>query len=211
MTLRSHSLHKSNAIIVFANDTPVPENSSFIQIIQGPDAQGMNFLDDPTMKVKVLRVPKLGLQIVWEGRRLRIEDELAREPIESPLVPRLLSAVKTLFPEGIPKIEGTGFNVEVFYQYAGVIRMEELFRSVTGGAFSNGETAVDFGWQWTVSQKDAKQMDGYFLKITAPLEISIHHNAHITVPKLLKEEELQDHFLQMFSATHSVAERLNVN
>lgn len=211
MTLRSKSLNKSNGIVVFPMNVPVPDNSLFTQIVSGADAEGMNFLDDPTMQVKVLRVPKLGLQIVWEGRRLRVEDERGREPSDSPIARYLSSALKTLFPDSAQQIQGIGFNVEVYYQYAGVIRMEDLFRNVTGGAFSNGESVLDFGWQWTVAQKDGKQTDGYFLKITAPLEVSIHHNAHFVLSRAPSEVELDIQFASMYGATHSVAERLNVN
>lgn len=209
MKFLNSSLYKANLIVVLAGkDTVPPENPIFASVVTGPEAAGISLIDDPVMRIKHLSVPKLNLQIVWEGERLRIEDEQALEPKESLLVKKMSQAVKSLFPNHNPKIAGFGFNFELYYQFPDVIRMQDYFNSISSNTMSMGDGLKDFGWQWTMVSKNNKQLDGYFLKITAPLELAVHHNAHFVASELPGEKELQKIFEEAYLSTHRVVESL---
>ncbi len=209
MRYLNHSLHKVNLITVFlGKDAIPPENPIFASAVTGPESAGISLIDDPVMRIKHLSVPKLNMQIVWEGERLRIEDEQGLEPKESLLAKKMSQTVKNLFPSHNPKIAGFGFNFELYYQFSDVIRMNEAFQAVSSRSLDMGDGLKDFGWQWTMVSKDSKRLDGYFLKITSPLELAVHHNAHFVASELPGEKELQKIFESAYLSTHKVVESL---
>ncbi len=209
MKFLNSSLYKANLILVLSGrDAIPPENPVFASAVTGPSAAGISLIDDPVMRIKHLSVPKLNLQIVWEGERLRIEDEQALEPKDSLLVKQMSQTVKNLFPSHNPKIAGFGFNFELYYQFPDVIRMQDYFQEISTNFMAVGDALKDFGWQWTVVSKNSKRLDGYFLKITSPLELAVHHNAHFVASELPGEKELQKIFEEAYLSTHKVVESL---
>ncbi len=207
----SSSLHKSNVIFVFRDpNLPAPENHDFMSLFGGEEGKGTQFVDDPFMRMKILDASKLGIQVAWEGRRLRIEDLAAREPETSLLAERAVSVLQKLFPATLPRLESFGFNVEVYYQNSDVIQIQEMFKNVIPEPFEIGEGLLDFGWQWTKAHKNGRQVDGYFLKVTAPLELVIHHNAHFNESEIPDEKRLINCFSSMYEQTHVVAKSLKL-
>lgn len=209
MRYLNHSLHRANLItVLLGKDAIPPENSVFTSVVSGKEAAGSSFIDDPVMRIKHLSVPNLKMQIVWEGERLRLEDEEAVEPKHSLLAKKTCEAVRKLFPDRSPKIAGFGFNFELYYQFPDMIRMNDLFSAISSQTLDMGGGLKDFGWQWTMISKDSKRLDGYFLKITAPLELAVHHNAHFVAEELPSEKKLQEIFESAYLSTHKAVESL---
>jgi hypothetical protein len=170
---------------------------------------GINFIDDPAMRTKVLHIPKRGLTIVWEGRRLRIDDQQAREPEESPL-PREAARIEKLLEEnGYPGLVGYGYNLDVYYQVRDVIRIHEVLDHVTHQGMTLGAGLLDVGVQWTVMEKDGKEIRGHFVKVTAPLEFALHYNREFRTNTLPKQYRLEEQFKQAYAQAHDVAQSLH--
>lgn len=209
MKYLSHSLYKANLItVLLGKDAVPPENSVFTSVVAGKEAAGASFIDDPVMRVKHLAVPNLKMQIVWEGERLRLEDEDALEPKKSFLVKKMHESVKKLFPSRQPKIAGFGFNFELYYQFPDVIKTNDFFANVSSQNIGMGGALKDFGWQWTTVSWDSKRLDGYFLKVVSPLELAVHHNAHFVAEELPPEKKLQEIFESAYLSTHKTVESL---
>ncbi len=62
---------------------------------------------------------------------------------------------------------------------------------------------MDFGWQWTIAEKRRKEMHGYFMKVTAPLEFTMHHNAHFAAKDLPSKKDMRAAFERAYEATHT--------
>lgn len=206
--IRNSSLNQSNIIFVFREGTPIPENKDFMGMFEGVNAQGMNFVDDPVSLTKVVTVPKLGLSVAWEGRRLRIEDLQQKEPKESSIVRDALSAFHKLFPGQQSGLEGFGFNFNVYYQMRDVIRIHELFGNLYPTGLALGDSLMDFGWQWTLARKDGARLDGYYVKITAPIELAVHHNAHVKATNIPTLEDMEEMFSGAYTETQETIEKL---
>ena len=208
--IRSKSLHKANVAFLLDPRVPVPENAVFTSLFRGVEAQGINFMDDPIIQTKVLSVPKAGLQVVWEGRRLRIEDNAALPPEDSRLPHRAREIFQKLFGEQKNALTGFGFNFDVYYQMRDVIRIDELFRRMAPAPSEFGTGLMDFGWQWTVQRKDGKRLDGYFVKVTAPLELVMHHNPHFNQGTLPTEAEFVSLFADAYRSLDAVVENFDL-
>jgi hypothetical protein len=85
-----------------------------------------------------------------------------------------------------------------------------MFQNVSSKPMEIGDGLLDFGWQWTVANKNGKQVDGYFIKITAPLEFVVHHNAHFNSKELPATDALKELFRKSFEETNSVADQLKL-
>lgn len=209
--INSCSLHKSNIVFAFKNQNIIsPENSEMTALYPGDSGRGVQLVDDPMMRMKILDVPKLNLQIAWEGQRLRIEDMKSMEPKESLLVEEAMKVYeKLVFGRGI-HLEGFGFNFEVFYQTSDVIKIEEHYNGIIVEPLNVGDGLLDFGWQWKIAHKNGKQIDGYFLKITAPLEFVVHHNAHFNAKEIPSLDETKEFFKKSYEKTHDIADSLKL-
>lgn len=209
--IKSHSLHKSNIVFVFKEHivTP-PENHEIVGLYAGAAAKGAQLVDDPMMRMKILDVPARGLQIAWEARRLRIEDMRAVEPGESLLIDDAVIAYESLVAPRKLFLDSFGFNFEVYYQTSDVIRINDHYNEIAGTFLDVGAGLMDFGWQWTVAEKNGKTMNGYFLKVTAPLEFTMHHNTHITAKELPAKKDLQAMFRDAYETTNRTAALLKL-
>lgn len=209
--ITSRSLHKSNIVIVFKDHAVAPpENNELAALYHGEAAKGMQLVDDPLMRMKVLDVPAKGLQIAWEARRLRVEDMRGVEPEESDLVSAALTAYETLAAPRKIFLDSFGFNFEVYYQTKDVIRINDRFNELSGRPLEVGEGLMDFGWQWTIVEKDGKSSRGYFLKVTAPLEFTMHHNAHFAAKALPPRKDVTMMFQRAYQAMGVFAGELNL-
>jgi hypothetical protein len=209
--ITSRSLHKTNIVFVFKDHAvPPPENHELVGLYHGDAAKGAQLVDDPMMRMKILDVPAKGLQIAWEARRLRVEDMRATEPEESPLVVEALAAYEALAAPRKIMLDSYGFNFEAYYQTKDVIRINDRFNELSGTPLEIGAGLMDFGWQWTVAEKDGKTLRGYFMKVTAPLEFTMHHNAHFAAKALPSRKELEAGFQHAYLAMHAVAEGLKL-
>lgn len=209
--IKSHSLHKSNIVFVFKeHNVAPPENHEIAGLYVGDAAKASQLVDDPLMRMKILDVPARGLQIAWEARRLRIEDMRAVEPEESTLVEDAFMIYETLVAPRKIFLDSYGFNFEVYYQTADVIRINDHYNEISGTFLEVGAGLMDFGWQWTVAKKNGKALDGYFLKVTAPLEFTMHHNAHVSARELPSKKDLEAAFRTAYKTTASVAANLKL-
>lgn len=205
--IKNHSLYGINIVFLTKESVAVPENSKFTSIFSGETARGMNFFDNTGIQAKLLDVPELGLSVIWEGKRLRIEDRLQKEPAESHLPANALKIFEKLFGD-THALAGYGFNFDIYYQLRDVIPIHALFGNIKPYGLEMGESLLDLGWQWTVAGKGGKKLDGYFVKITAPLEIAAHRNSHYSETEIPKEKELSKRFLEDYAETHSVVSSL---
>lgn len=197
-------------VFLFADTYPfIPENKDFNSLFDERASKGANFIDDPTIRTKMLDVPVPNLQVIWEGTRLRIEDKKAVEPSESKLVKEALRIYHALLPENAP-LRGFGFNFDVVFQFDDVIRMQDMLSRLTSQILEIGDGLLDFGWQWTVSSKDAKQLTRYFVKVTAPLELVIHVNYHFVADRLPTEGEINMRHKIGYNSLDSVVDGFNL-
>lgn len=209
--IKSHSLHKTNIVFVFKeHNVPPPENQEIAGLYAGDAAKGAQLVDDPFMRMKVMDVPARGLQIAWEARRLRIEDLRAVEPESSTLVDDAVAAYGTLIAPRNIFLDSLGFNFEVYYQTADVIRINDHYNEIAGTFLEIGSGLMDFGWQWTVAEKNGKELNGYFIKVTAPLEFTMHHNAHFGAKEMPSKKDLQAMFERAYEATNKAAAKLKL-
>jgi len=207
--IKSHSLHKSNIVFVFKErNVPAPENHELAGLYAGDAAKGAQLVDDPLMRMKILDVPVKGLQIAWEARRLRVEDMQAVEPEESTLIDHAVMAYETLVAPRKIILDSLGFNFEVYYQTKDVIRINDYFNELSGTFLDIGSGLMDFGWQWTVAEKNRKALRGFFLKVTAPLEFTMHHNSHFPVKELPSRKDLQAMFRETYRLMNAIASGL---
>ena len=209
--INSHSLHKCNIVFAFRNQNLIPpENGDLVGLYPGDSGKGAQLVDDQMMRAKILDVPKFGLQIAWEGQRLRIEDLRALEPDDSILMDEAIKAYEKLALHRGIQLEGLGFNFGIYYQNSDVIRINELFNGISNESLELGDGLLDFGWQWTLSRKGGKNIDGYFLKVTAPIEFVIHHNAHFNMHGVPNSNELKKIFKRSYEETHKTASALKL-
>ena len=176
----------------------------------GDSGRGVQLVDDPMMRMKILDVPKFNLQIAWEGQRLRIEDMKSLEPEESLLIDETVKIYEKLVSGRGIFLEGFGFNFEVFYQTSDVIRINEYYNGIVKEPLNLGDSLLDFGWQWKVAHKNGEQIDGYFLKITAPLEFVIHHNAHFNAKEIPSLDRMKELFKKSYEIIHHTADSLKL-
>lgn len=206
--IKSKSIYQLNIVFLLKENAALPENKDFMSLFEGETGAGMNFVDDPITRTKLLLVPKAGLNIAWEGRRLRVEDLALRDPESSGLPAEAVGIYEKLFAGKNPQITGFGFNFGLYYQTTDVIRLQDFYLGLNPRGMELGEGLMDFGWQWTVAAKDGKQLDGYFVKITAPLELSVHHNAHFNRKDLPGAKELGAMFARCYGQTHEIVRNL---
>lgn len=198
-------------MFLFADTYPfIPENREFNSLFGGKEAAGMNFIDDPAIRTKMLDVPGAGFQIIWEGTRLRIEDKNATEPKESKLIPEALRIYQALVPKNAP-LRGFGFNFDVVFQFDDVIRMQDMLTMLAPGILMLGDGLMDFGWQWTAMSKDSKQLTRYFVKIAAPLELMMHVNEHHATDRLPDEKEIVMRHKVGYEGLGGIVDRFNLH
>ncbi len=200
MNFKSKSIYGINIVFLLDSNIAHPENSIFLGLFSGNDAKGMNFNDNSNVNLKVLEVPALGLSVILEGSRLRIEDRFLKSPEESNLIETAVNIFNKLFPG--KEIVGYGFNFDIYYQLQDVIRISDTFSSINPTGIKDGESLINLGWQWTIAEKDGKGFKGYFLKVTAPIEIAVHHNLHHNGKKNPEIETLKKEFENAFTETH---------
>lgn len=202
MNIKNTSVYGTNIIFLLNEHINYPENNAFLTLFSGDKSKGMNFSDNSNVSLKVLEVPAMGISVVLEGRRLRIEDRLLKSPEESDLPEVARQIFTKLFVGQESSLLGYGFNFDIIYQLKEVVRINDIFSQINPNSLDNGDSLLNLGWQWTLSRKDGKGFDGYFLKITAPLEIAVHHNSHYNEKILPTKDELNKGFVKSFSEIH---------
>lgn len=187
--ITSKSLHSINVVFLFREHAvEPPTNEAFTRLFTGDEARGIYFFEDPYIRTKMLSIPTRKLEVFWEGNRLRIEDRSAQEPQESGLFRDAWEVVQKLYPDAGEVFEGMGANMDVYFQFKDVIQLGDIFTRFNPVPLDFGDGVKDFGCQWTIQKKDAS-LEGYFVKITAPLELAVHLNRHFRFKKLPKMEE----------------------
>jgi hypothetical protein len=191
--ITAKSLHHSNIIILFnESNFSLPENEALIGLYRGDEAKGSRFIDDPFIGAKVLTLPALGLRITIEKNRLRIDDEVGREPKDSRLAQDTAYICEKLFQS--KNIISFGFNFDIFYRFNNVLPTSEMFEGFFGEEPLKTNTLLDFGVSFTLDKPRENFRDTYFTKITAPLEMAVHLNRHFDLKALPNTEGLQKMF-----------------
>jgi hypothetical protein len=134
----------------------------------------------------------------------------SREPEESPLIDEAVMAYETLVAPRKIFLDSFGFNLEAYYQTKDVIRINDYFNEISGTLLDLGAGLMDFGWQWTIAETNGKAMRGYFLKVTAPLEFAMHHNAHFAAKEPPPKKDLLAMFKETYESMHATASKLKL-
>lgn len=202
INITSKSLHGANIVFLLNEKVKYPENNVFLSLFSGEEARGINFIDNSNVNLKVVEAPGAGLSVVLEGRRLRVEDRLLRAPEDPKFIETAIQIYSKLFVGQETALEGYGFNFDIYYQLKEVIRIDDIFSNINSESLEMGDSILNLGWQWTIANKDGRSFDGYFLKITAPMEIVVHHNLHHNEKFLPKAELVHRDFYNSFKKTH---------
>lgn len=204
--MTSKSLFHANVAFVFPDkEFAAPDNGAFVAIYRGKDAEGARFFDDPFARTKMLALPSLQLKAVLEGRRLRIEDESANEPDKSRLTAEASRIAGALFPN--TAIEGFGINIDATCRFNNVIRIQNMFEHFFGAEPLARADLRDFGFQFTIDRGKGN-IDIYFLKVTAPLEIALHVNRHFAETAIPTPERLQLLFEDCYNEIDTIVTHL---
>ncbi|TSC90961.1 MAG: hypothetical protein CEN90_688 [Parcubacteria group bacterium Licking1014_17] len=202
------SLHNSNTVFVMQQGSfVVPENGEFSIIYTGAEAEGMHFIDDPAMQVKLLTVPKLGVTVTLDGGKLKIDDIKKRDFGENNIVKESIRAFNSLFPD--KDIVGFGFNMDIYYRFDNAIPIELLTDNFVDKKLPGSREITDFGFQFSARNEKSGRFERYFFKIAAPLELIAHVNHHYTERSVPKEERLKELFAACYNETDEVIEALN--
>lgn len=205
--ITSKSLFTSNIVFVFdEKNFYAPDNSVFASLYGGEKSEGAKFLDDPIIKTKVLTLPKLGLKIIFDGKRLRIDEQKGEEPQKSILVKEVFEIKRKLFGEH--PLSGFGFNFDIYYRFNNVIPINDIFSGMFRDSVAGAGNLLDFGFQFTLSKNKKEISDTWFIKITAPLEMAVHLNRHFNAKKLPAQEELQKLFETCYNETDELIQKL---
>lgn len=208
--ITSKSLNQANMVFVVNAKMAMPANTDFTSLFIGDVATGINFIDDPIANTKFLNIPKVGLTVVWDGKRLRIDDVSCKDPENSDFVADAIEIYNKLFSDKLVSLEGFGFNFDVYYQLKDVVRINELFLNISPRGLLFGSGLVDLGWQWTIAHKDGERLDGFFVKVTAPMELAVHHNAHFSKKSLPSGEEAKKLFSAIYRSMHEIVGGLSL-
>lgn len=184
----------------------MPENNVITSIYSGQAAMGAQFVDDPILKVKLLTLPALGLKVIIEHAKLRIEDLQALEPQQSALVKEAGLICRKLFPAA--GILGFGFNFDINFRFNKVLPMGQWFEGFFGSKPFKNFDLRDFGLQFSLDNSRQGFSDQWFFKIISPLEMAAHLNRHFSSKKLPEEKYLAQIFEKCYNESEVVATNL---
>lgn len=188
--ITSKSLFTSNIVYVFDDKKfAAPDNAVFSSLYGGEKSEGARFLDDPIIKSKQLVLPKIGLKIIFEGKRLRVEEIQGIEPEKSILINEAENVREKLF--GGQSISGYGFNFDIYYRFNNVIPINDIFSGLFIDSIAGIGSLLDLGFQFSLSKNRNEIIDTWFIKATAPLEMATHLNRHFPAAKLPVKEDLR--------------------
>ncbi|MCX7778673.1 MAG: hypothetical protein N2259_00250 [Patescibacteria group bacterium] len=183
MTITSKSLYHTNIVFLFEEKSfTAPDNSTLAGLYYGEAAIGARFIDDPILQTKVLELPKMQLKVVVEPLRLIVEDLSQKEPQETSLISESLKIYQKLFAQ--TKLQGFGFNFDIYYRFNNVIPLKDLFLNFVDEKILARSDLRDFGTQFTLEKEGGRKKEQYFLKILAPLELTVHVNHHFPAQEL---------------------------
>ncbi len=208
MTINSKSLYHSNIVFTFSNNAVLaPDNAEFFALFNSDQTKGANFMEDPILKTKVLNLPQLKIQIVWEPTRLIIED-LSREENNSKNITQWAFLVVKKFLDK-ERVLNFGFNFDVNYRFRDMIGMKEAFLNIVDEKVLEKSDLRDWGCQFTLEKEGGKRQERYFLKITSPLEIMAHINCHFE-SKEINESRLNSLFDKCYNEIDEVMQNLKL-
>jgi hypothetical protein len=181
MEILSKSLHHANMVFVFQPEKfSQPDNSELVSIYRGEQAAGANLVDDSTLKMKILDLPRLKIQMVLEPDRLIVEDNSQAET--SPLVREAAYIYWRLFKD--KKLTGFGFNFDVYYRSRDFIDIRNLFQKSAAAEILNGRDLLDWGTQFTLSRNGGESREQYIFKVVSPMELMLRLNWHFPAREL---------------------------
>lgn len=207
MIITSRSVQHFN--IVFAFDEKkfvVPENSEITGFFQASDLIGANFADDSVLRVKILNLPRIKMQVVFESNRIIFESSATEEISEENLI-KIATDIHRNFFANFP-LTGFGFNFDVFYRFNEAIQLKSFFEKFGGKKILEGSDLRDAGIQFTLDKKGGEKIEQHFVKIISPLEIAIHSNHHFPMSALQKNFGFMEVLQKCYDATDLVAENL---
>jgi hypothetical protein len=204
MIISGKYIERSNVVCVFSNNQLV-DIQQLLPCYSEEQRRGSNFADDHIMRVRVLDLPALGLKWIAEPGRLRLEEERAREPMDSKIAKEMHRVIFCIF--GSEKPSAYGFNFDVVYRASQVIPQQDILRCFI--KTDDQELVKDFGWQYTLAREKGKWSETYFFKVISPIEISMHVNNHFVGGGFPTEEEIQATFEKCYSDIDAVFSTLS--
>lgn len=208
MVINSKSLYHSNIVFAFSQDNfLVPDNAELFSFFSSDQTKGANFIEDPILKAKVLSLPQLKVQIIWEKNRLVVEDLSQEENNGGNISVLAFSLLKKFLDKN--KILGFGFNFDINYRFRDVIGIKEAFLNIADEKVLEKSDLRDWGCQFTLEKEGGKRQERYFLKITSPLEVMAHVNCHFD-NKEINEESLSILFNKCYNEIDEVIKNLKL-
>lgn len=209
MNFVSKSLFQSNAVIIFDDPRYQPPDSSLIlSWFTSAEATGARVLDDPYIHTKVITLPVLKIKVVLEPNRLLIYDESQDEHTFDRAAKELLRLYEIGF-KGL-RLGAVGFNFDVYYHFANVVRINDVFAEIFGKITEQTNDLIDMGWQFSLDADGGKRRETYFFKVTAPLDIATHVNHHLPLNKLPTEKEFLSSCKKSYDRADELVNNLNL-
>lgn len=202
--ITSKSLHHANIALIFDERTfTLPESADLMALYRGKEAKGARLIDDAVIKAKVLSLPAIQTRFTVEQSRLRIDDESGAELDKSRLALDASHAYNALFKQY--PLTAWGINMDIYFRTQNLIQIRDLFSAYFSDEALEGADLLDTGIQFTIRRK--RFIEVWFLKVTAPLEVSVHVNRHFTNTPFPNEKGIQEALEKCYTETDKMMER----
>ena len=205
MKIIAKQIERSNIIYLFPQNTfPLPEAAEFFRLYTESELKGVNFIDDPVMRLRIFDITALKFKWMFEPDKIRFDELGFRRPADSKMAKEFVRVVKAITKK---KPVAVGFNYDVIFKTDTVIPMKEIMENFIGGEES--ERVKDFGWQYSVSKHKGAKTELYFFKAVSPLELAVHVNVHFQGTDIPEEKNLERLFEECYTEIDKAIERLS--
>lgn len=166
---------------------------------------GAQYLDDTALGLRICTLPTVGIRIVLERQRVRVEDLMPRKPGESNVGTILGTIAEKLFPGQV--FVRYGFNYDTVYRYDTVVPSRQIIGSFLDTTVA--ENVTHFGWQFSIPKEKGKRRDTYFCKMISPLEIEVLANIEVDEKMPTKLSTLQSQFEAWYAESEDILDRFS--
>lgn len=204
MKVIAKNIEMSNCVAVFGDQFFLPEPSVFISLFTPADLKGTNFADDPVMRLKVFDMPAKKFKYIFEGTRIRIEENGFKLPVDSRCAEELFRIITNVYLKLRPV--AYGFNYDVIYRFDSVLPQRDVMKNFLAESFH--ESVRDFGWQYTLAKDKGRKLETYFFKAVTPIELRVHANYHFNGDDFKSKEKVQEQFEKCYTLIDKAIEHL---
>lgn len=205
MNIIAKQIERSNIVYLFpAGAFAPPEAGDFFRLHSESELKGINFVDDPALRLRLFDLTALKYKWTFEPDKIRLDDVGFRRPADSKMANefvRVVSAVSKKKPSAV------GFNYDIIFKTDVVIPMKEIMANFLGD--EEAERVRDFGWQYSVTKHKGAKSELYFFKAVSPLELAVHVNVHFQGTDIPEGKNLQRLFEECYNDIDTAIERLS--